>query len=160
MINAKQQSRKKILNQAGDTIVEVLVSVMVVGLAIGLAYGVANRSLRGSRQAQERGEALKLAEGQIETLKSKAASDDAQPFPNTPFCIDSNGDIAGHAAGFSYNADVNEDDLSKYGACNPNSGLYNIAIIKTGNDFSVSVRWFSIGNRDKEELKIAYRLYQ
>lgn len=56
--------------QRGDTIVEVMLALTVIGMALGIAYGIANRSLATGRLAQERIEALKLAEGQLEHLKS------------------------------------------------------------------------------------------
>lgn len=55
--------------QRGDTIVEVLLAMAVVGMVLGLAYGITNRSIAIGRSAQERSEALKLAETQVELLK-------------------------------------------------------------------------------------------
>ena len=54
------------LNQAGDTIVEVMIVLAVLGLAIGIAYAAANRSLENARQAQENAEAVQLATTEYE----------------------------------------------------------------------------------------------
>lgn len=54
----------------GDTIVEVLLALAVLGSVIVGAYSIATRSLNGVRVAQERSEATKIAEGQIESLKA------------------------------------------------------------------------------------------
>jgi prepilin-type N-terminal cleavage/methylation domain-containing protein len=60
----------KKLKQRGDTMIEVLLAMAVVGLSLGIAYGIANRAIATGRNAQERTEATKLAESQIEVLKS------------------------------------------------------------------------------------------
>lgn len=58
------------LSQTGDTIVEVLIAMAVLSMVLGGAYVASNRSLAVSQQNQERAEALKLVEGQMEQLKS------------------------------------------------------------------------------------------
>jgi len=63
--------------EAGDTIVEVLIATAVISAALGMAYAISNRSLRAGQQSQERVEALKLVEGQIEKLKYLARTDGA-----------------------------------------------------------------------------------
>ncbi len=62
------------LNSGGDTIVEVLISVAVVSAVLGGAFVVVNHTLANSRQSQEHGEALKIAESQVELLKLVAST--------------------------------------------------------------------------------------
>ncbi len=57
-------------SQAGDTIIEVLIALAVLGAIIGGGYAIATRSLNGVQIANERSEATKLAEGQLEAMKS------------------------------------------------------------------------------------------
>jgi Tfp pilus assembly protein PilV len=59
----------KVLNQRGDTIVEVLLALTVLATVVGSAYAIASRSLVRAQQAQERIHGTKLAEEQIERLK-------------------------------------------------------------------------------------------
>lgn len=84
--------------QAGDTLVEVLVALTIVGLVVAGAYATANRSLALTRAAQERAEATKIVESQIEQFKYAIAEGpiDSQIMDgNSPFCIaDSGGVIA------------------------------------------------------------------
>lgn len=58
------------LKNRGDTIIEVLLALSVLGTIIGGGYSVATRSLNGVRISQERSEATKIAEGQLEALKA------------------------------------------------------------------------------------------
>lgn len=63
-------TRLKRLTQAGDTIVEVLVVVAIVTLVLGGAYASARRSFITTVQTQERGEAVKYLEAQLEGVKA------------------------------------------------------------------------------------------
>lgn len=64
--------RLKLRNRRGDTIVEVLIATAIVSLTLTGAYASANRSANATRTAQERGEALKWAETQVEQIKANA----------------------------------------------------------------------------------------
>lgn len=55
---------------AGDTIIEVMIAMAIIGLVISMSYATAQRSLKTGQAAQERIEALKVAESQVETLKA------------------------------------------------------------------------------------------
>jgi type II secretory pathway pseudopilin PulG len=57
--------------QNGDTIVEVLIALAVLGSVLVGGYSIATRSINSVRVSQERGEALKIAEGQMEQLRSR-----------------------------------------------------------------------------------------
>jgi prepilin-type N-terminal cleavage/methylation domain-containing protein len=58
-------------NQRGDTIVEVMIALAVLGSVMVGGYSIATRSINSVRVSQERGEALKLAEGQLEQLRAR-----------------------------------------------------------------------------------------
>lgn len=157
--------RKTKLNQFGDTIVEVLMAVVVVGLAIGLGYSVASRSLRTNRQAQERVEALKQVETQLELLKKQASVSTASDpiFQAGSFCLRDN---SGAVERFDVSApaSLDEDSLNSLEYANGNcvDGLYHTRItpVATGGtrQFDVTARWFSLGNTDKEETVVTYRV--
>lgn len=88
-------SHKKI---SGDTIVEVLLSIAIVSVVITGAYSIANRALQQGINASEHTEALKIGEGQIESLKFRQqqsylfAKDFIDSFANPNnfknFCLD------------------------------------------------------------------------
>ncbi|MBA3757879.1 hypothetical protein H0X09_03370 [Candidatus Saccharibacteria bacterium] len=77
----------------GDTLVEVLLSIAIVGLAIASSYALATRALRQAITASERTEALKIAEGQVESLKFRQLNSSptnwaANFVEATNFCLD------------------------------------------------------------------------
>lgn len=79
---------KIIKNQKGDTIVEVLLAVAALSLVLTASYVLANRSSQGIRQAQERSEALKHTETQLEWLKNYLAQPGAVSWNNgTDICM-------------------------------------------------------------------------
>lgn len=155
------------LNQVGDTIIEVLFAVAVAGLTIASAYSIATLSLKNSRQAQERGEALKIAESQFEAIRSISASGDSSAvFPDSTdvFCIEGSTVIDLPAADWPAIIPIANDNLDLY---EPECvrGLYHVAVQASDDDsdnlydYTVTVRWFSVGNNNKDELKLLNRMY-
>lgn len=65
--------------QRGDTIIEVMLAMAVIGMVLGVAYGIANRSVAIGRSAQERSEALKFAESQVELIKQYVSEQSRAP---------------------------------------------------------------------------------
>jgi type II secretory pathway pseudopilin PulG len=165
------------MGQAGDTIIEVMISVAVVAAVLGVSYATANRSLRSGQQAQERGEALKLVESNLERLKYISTKDFAattifsQPV-NSAFCIANMNSTSAMLSTISgYNPVLNSDNFAGYVSGTTNcrfdstgntGGRYNLAIVYTGagaNDtFIVSARWDSLSGT-REEVKIPYRIH-
>lgn len=165
---------RKLLNNAGDTIVEAMISITVIGLTIASAYGIANRSLAAARHAQERGEAVKVAEGQLEAVKAvtsgavkaKAGFDIFDP--GSVFCL--NGTTAYTSFGSGWGSEIiptDSDNLDGYdnGCVFPDSdGLYHTAVqtedLGDGRyQYTVSVRWFRLGG-GKDEVRMDYRIYK
>lgn len=136
----------KRLNCRGDTIVEVLIAITIISAVLGGAYVSANQSLSTSRQSQERGEALKLVEGQVERLKSHGASD-TSPVYSGPlqFCIDDSnnyqaGTCSGPSSGVDYTLYIDRDSS--------NSRL-----------FTATAEWDKVGGGSTEQLRIIYKMY-
>lgn len=131
------------LSQVGDTIVEVMISVVVLSLVVGGAYSVANRSLKMGRQAQERSEALKLAESQLENIKAKAATaTDPALFSASGFCF-------------------NPTDTITTSNCLFNN-LYRVSIdsdpVGASYQFNITVEWDSLGLTATEQIVMRYRV--
>ena len=77
------QLLKKLTNR-GDTIIEVFICMAIVSFALGTAYGITRRSLIQVRVAEERTQALKIAEQQIQRLKQYIAANPTTAFSAFP----------------------------------------------------------------------------
>ena len=148
--------RKLSLNQRGDTIVEVLISLAVVSLILGGAFVTTNKSLQGTRAAQERSDALKLVEGQIEALKAFAGTDNGDAlFANglaQPFCL-YNQVLTSSTSG---NCKVDAK-----GSPTSNEPAYTIKITRTNtNTFTVLAQWNAIEQAGTDQLQMTYRIYK
>lgn len=147
--------------QAGDTIVEVLLAIVVVSSVLAGAYASANRSLRGGRQAQERAEALKMVESQIEQLKAASASNNAV-FSTQYYCFDSSGALKTLNALPNSDPDVDDFSVVYPGACRYGTipGNYNLSIVPDAASrvFTVRARWDNVQGTGRDEVKIFYRI--
>lgn len=126
----------RIKNCRGDTIVEVLIAVAIVSLTLTGGFVSSNRSFQATRTAQEQGEALKIAESQVEQIK--VAVDKGSPDVFTPgnFCLDAGVVTAG---------------------CNISPSGYPIRTVvnhvANSHDFDVQVTWDGLaGTVNRVEL--------
>lgn len=149
----------RLKNQTGDTIVEVLLSLTVLGLVIGTAYAIANRSLIRAQQSQERTTALKLAEGQVDSIKYLSEStntDDLVTLQNletaTDYCLGGETDAEGAMHIKAYLAD-SED-------CQEGVFSYSISYNTKEKLFNVRVDWNAIGSGNAQNVTIQYRVVQ
>ncbi len=73
----------KIMSQAGDTIVEALFAIAIISLVLTAAYITANNSQNTLRDAQERDQAITLAQSEAEILNAISP----QPITAHDFCL-------------------------------------------------------------------------
>lgn len=153
------------INQKGDTIIEVLICLAILGFVLTLAYSIGTRSLGSIRSSQERTEALKIAEGQLEQIKYLGKKDSPDPAIfsglTDPICIKSDGTPSNTFSPRPDDPDL--DDFSAYDSeCTNRDGLYNIYISRpAGSDggiFTVRVRWERYGGGANQEVKLEYFL--
>jgi prepilin-type N-terminal cleavage/methylation domain-containing protein len=89
-------------NQAGDTIVEVLIAIAVVSLVLVGAYVSTDKNVQSTQDAQERTQAVKYVQTQIEYLRVAGTATNGHCFVGTtdttpglpgsdPCTIDTNG---------------------------------------------------------------------
>jgi Tfp pilus assembly protein PilV len=140
------------LRERGDTIVEVLIAIGVLSLILGGAFVITNRSLQGSRQAQERQNALKLAESQVEQIKNLATTNGAALFAAAmPACITSAGTIVGAS---NATCAVNTD-----GAPTAAEPIFHLSITRSGNTFTVRNTWANVRGSGNDLVELKYRVY-
>lgn len=148
----------RIRSEQGDTIVEVLIAVAVVSSVLAISYSIMNRNLQIMRDNQERTEASKIAQAQLERLKNAKNNNITLPTGQTApiFCMDS-----GVVEGFANNAghtNIGSDNLEQY----PNqckSSFYRTSIRYNNNEgsYTVRVRWDGLtGTRN--EVLMGYKL--
>jgi len=73
--------------QRGDTLVEVMIATAVAAALLGGAYATVSHTVGNTRQAQEHGEALGIAQAQIEALPAALAAAPNTLNTGTPFCL-------------------------------------------------------------------------
>ncbi len=144
--------------ERGDTLIEVLLAIAIVSTILSGAYIVTNKSLLASREAQERGNALKLSQGQIERLKSISISSDADtlfaPGLTGTFCIDDSNQIKPTAD----NA-CNVNARGQYDGLEP---IYHLSLVRDPadvNTFELTSTWASLRNSGNNSVKLTYKVY-
>lgn len=162
--------RLKTLNQAGDTIVEVMIVLAILGLSFAISYATANRGLQQSRNAEEHSEALGLLNSQVELVRAAYAAQ--QTLPSTySFCIPNSSDPSTTtpltSAGHNYTLpqpDSSDSDFANYPSGCVNS-FYHVSITKrtppTGTGtayFDFMVRWDGLGNLGIQQEELTYRI--
>lgn len=146
------------LRQRGDTIVEVLIAIAVVSMILGGAYVTTHRSLLATRAAEERGNALKLAESQVEQLKGLAKSDPDLIFgagTPMPFCIPT-------STGTPVTASSANCQVNAAGAATTVQPIYSLSISRgsDGNTFTVTNTWTNAAGKITDSLRLIYRVYE
>jgi len=139
--------RKLLTNIQGDTIIEVLVSIVVLGVILSGAFVTANNSLKTIREAQERVQAVGLAQAQLEDLRANAAnifavSGNSSYATGTPFCFSTPTSISAATSLSCTNVTLSAGSVG-YGisitgsARNSSQAALNI----NTNTFKVTVSW-------------------
>jgi prepilin-type N-terminal cleavage/methylation domain-containing protein len=147
------------LNQAGDTIVEVMVVLAVLGLAFAISYATANHGLIQSRNAEEHSQALGIVDSQVELLRSAFSQQVTIAQDGTAFCMQGTAPIAGFGIGYP-TAAAAADDFSKYpNSCKQNILYYeSIVYDTTNNNFDFRIRWDGLGNLGRQQEEITYKI--
>ncbi|MCA9347460.1 type II secretion system protein [Candidatus Saccharibacteria bacterium] len=165
----------------GDTLIEVMIALAIISSVIAVSYATASKALLVGRAAQERTEALKLLEGQIETLKANAAGSGGSIFTTSSasFCLRSDGSIVEQSSVpddlFADNLTTSADSSTPVGpgitydfnCALGTDGRYKISIVRSDsgsgsslrNIFTLRARWDRLGG-GKDEVKIYYKLHE
>jgi len=147
-------SRLRNLSERGDTLVEVLISIAVLSMVLGGAFVVTNSSLQGSRAAQERVNALKIVEGQLEQIKNLAANNSAALFgPAVPpnFCVASSLTVVSSSnAACAVGTDGTPTTVEP---------TFHIVIAQASNTFTITTTWYSVRG-GQNNISMKYRVYQ
>lgn len=94
---SKLANHTSVRKQAGDTIVEVLLALAVLGAVLGGAYVVTNRNMVINQASQERSQAVKIAESQLEQVRNVFETDyeSVVALSTNPFCMSGSSIVSG-----------------------------------------------------------------
>lgn len=152
----------KHLNNAGDTIVEVLVCIAVVSAVLGGAFVTTRSSQVGVRNSQEHAEALKLIESQLEQLRGDMS--DAQT-ASTPFCMYNEVPVSAVIAPASAHCTQNSAGQSGQADSRYYLTVDRCSAIACGNTvansylFTVKATWPQVDGKGNATETMVYRLY-
>lgn len=151
--------RKK---QNGDTLVEVLIAMAVVSTVLGGAYSITNRNVKNSQRSQEYSQALKVAETQLEQLKSYIAAGSI-PADGENFCMNLNGST-NEKITFAYGGTLPTVDANyPTPKCQKSdsggvSGRYMTGIKRASDTYTVYVNWDG-PTSIRDEVSLVYKVY-
>lgn len=151
--------------QRGDTLVEVLVSMLIVSLVLTGAYVTTNRSTLAIRDSQERTEALKLVQGQLEQVRYNAGAAGAEVFSqadNAPFCM-----VDGNVVSATLEPGSAACIQNSAGQPTTDEPAYRLAVRRTDcavgascHTFTIRATWESITGSGQATEQISYRLHE
>lgn len=155
--------RFKGLGQNGDTLVEVLICILIVSMILTGAYVTTNKSTVRVIDSQERAEALKVAQSQLEQIRQHSK----KPAPNvldqpasSTFCM------VDAAITPATDARCKQDRNG-----NPTTQEPTFAIVASRQDcpgatlpadcslFTIKIDWTSIATKTPAYTQMTYRLY-
>jgi prepilin-type N-terminal cleavage/methylation domain-containing protein len=130
--------------QRGDTIVEVLIAMAIISLVLTAAYVTSNRNTILIQSSQEREQAQRLVEGQIEMLRYKGG-------------IATSGNCF---VGTSESGTCNNFSASNSGATYMLKIVGPVGVSNPTGTYTVSATWTSIGAKTSDDSNVTmfYRL--
>ncbi|HEU5004978.1 MAG TPA: type II secretion system protein [Candidatus Saccharimonadales bacterium] len=134
---------KKIKQQRGDTIIEVLLSVSILGLVLAMSFTSSSRSLNAGTDAANRNQALAYAQEQVELLRTAANDGAIKDFPTngSAFCIDP--------------STGGQQNVGSDGLCHLNGeSIFGVAIKYDSSNqvYNVAAQWQGINIEDQVSL--------
>jgi prepilin-type N-terminal cleavage/methylation domain-containing protein len=140
---------RRLSSNRGDTLVEVLLAIAIVSLVLSASFASARQSLLNTQRSQERAEAARYVEQQLERLKVAADNPETDLFNagvTGPYCIDTS---------------LNHPN----GECSTGiDGRYKLSITRSTVSpgqyrFLVRAHWTQIGGENEEEVNNYYKIY-
>ena len=163
-------SKRVILGQAGDTIIEVLIAMSIVAMVLGGAYVSYTRNYNVAQSSKERDLALRVAETQVERIRGYKTQFPKGSIANNS-CLDASlanttnsgslpplttDNLSG--GGIYASPCVVNSDSDQYSS-SPSGIQYSVNTEVSGNDYTVHVRWLRAGGGQNQETILKYRYY-
>lgn len=141
--------------ERGDTIVEVLIVIAIVTLVLSGSYASARRSFITTQQTQERAEAIKYLEEQLERLRVAADDPSSGIFGaagSTNFCLQVSSVLAP-----SCNFGI--DNRYNLIIQRTSSIVVVSGIPQTHYTFRARAEWDRVGGNGQEQIDMYYRIH-
>lgn len=154
---SKLANHTSVRKQAGDTIVEVLLALAVLGAVLGGAYVITSRNSIINQASQERAQAIKIAESQLEQLRNLFETNyEAFISPPSSFCVSGGSLLSGTSC-----------TIDSSGAVTTSEPSYTIGVMQTpknvgttvGRNFVITVTW-SNRTGSNDQLSYVYEIYR
>lgn len=166
-LNKRRNNIGSNLHQSGSTIVEVLLALAISGAVISTAFVAVNQSTQSVRQSQERSEAVKVAESQIEAVRSRFSNQNELAVDEMNnamgFCIAESGDVVDFGV-FSL-VDFNDDEIDVFNNLSNFDedcffdNYHGVHMFYEDNRLTTTVRWERIGG-GVDQVRLMYGLYE
>jgi prepilin-type N-terminal cleavage/methylation domain-containing protein len=151
------------MGQSGDTLVEVLICILIVSMILTGAYVTTNKSTVRVIDSQERAEALKLAQAQLEQIRQHSK----KPAPNvlnqpasSTFCMVST--VITPATDARCKQDRNGDPTTEepiFGIVVDRRNCPGATLPANCSLFTIKIDWTSIATKTPAYAQMTYRLY-
>jgi type II secretory pathway pseudopilin PulG len=168
----------------GDTIIEVVMSIAIAAAVIAGAYALSNRSLAEGISASQHSQAIKLAQTQIEALKSRQrdATNDTGPWNSNynflgsvpanknNFCLDTSATAMKDPTGTvlanwlpQYNGNEYSPVCTDTGVAATAKFFINVKVMTYSTiplrkpTYSITVRWESVDGGPYSQSQLYYR---
>ena len=167
--------------QRGDTIVEVLIAIVVIASVLAGAYTSASRSLDTTTRNRERDAGVRLAQQQLELIKTALTSSSANIAALTDsYCLyfadldgDGTDEINAASNSFGVVADPTTDivaadyateciqdiDGNRYDSATSDGNPFYVSMTATSDLYRVQVRWDRVGGGQTQVAELFYRVY-
>jgi type II secretory pathway pseudopilin PulG len=147
--------RRLRLNSTGDTIVEVLICIVIIGAVLTISYGTTRHDSANIEDAQERSQALQIAQRQIELLRANYGSPTHE--------ITSANNCFGGASYTAYTPQKNQQPgdycvVGSDGQATTGQPAYsiNISQISQTAPYEVAITWASLVSSTPDSLTMYY----
>ena len=141
-------------SQRGDTIIEVLIAITVAASVLGIVFATSARNIRSMRDVQERSEATRLIQGQIEALRYLYGTNPSLVPASGSFCMKGSAVVNTPAPAPTLAGET----FTGYHADCVRDGLYHYAITANLGVYKFYARWNSLTVTGRDEVIMVYKV--
>lgn len=150
----------------GDTIVEILFALLVMTTLLVGAFVATTKTQASNRAAQERSEAVKLSESQLERLRGLVRAGSLTVVNDEAFCITDDSSVVKINDPIAdpfpnpFTEPLETATLPYPAACGNIASRYNVALRRdaASQTYEILIRWDRIGG-NRDQINMYYRVY-